>query len=138
MARILQNRSPIDSIGRKAVGFSFPLNGPAVFVPTFTTRDQIKSNLINYLLTNKGERVFEPNFGANLRDLVFENVLDRTNDELKERIQAGLDFYFPQVKIEEINFENQPDNNLIRAIAFTLIYNVENFEVTDDINIILQ
>ena len=62
MARILQNRYPIDSNDRKAVGFGFPLNGPAVFVPTFTTRDQTKANLINYLLTNKGERVFNQNF----------------------------------------------------------------------------
>ena len=52
MARILENRSPIDSVARKAVGFGFPLNGPAVFVPTYTTREQTKANLINYLLTN--------------------------------------------------------------------------------------
>ena len=35
MARIIENRFPIDSIARKAVGFGFPLNGPAVFVPTY-------------------------------------------------------------------------------------------------------
>ena len=46
MARIIENRFPIDSIARKAVGFGFPLNGPAVFVPTYTTREQTKSNLI--------------------------------------------------------------------------------------------
>ena len=47
MARILQNRYPIDSIDRKAVGFGFPINGPAVFVPTYTSREQTKSNIIN-------------------------------------------------------------------------------------------
>ena len=135
MARIIASKYPIDSIGRKAVGFSLPFNGPAVFNPTFTTREQTKSNLINYLLTNLGERVFNPNFGANLRALVFENILDRTTDELKERIQNDITLFFPQVTIAEIQFNNQPDDN---TINFTLTYTIENFGITDEINILLQ
>ena len=61
MAQIIQNKYPIDTEARRAVGFGFPLNGNAVFVPTYQTRDQIKANLVNYLLTNRGERVFNPN-----------------------------------------------------------------------------
>lgn len=135
MARILENRSPIDSIARKAVGFGFPLNGPAVFVPTFTTREQTKANLINYLLTNRGERVFNPTFGADLRNLVFENIDDRSTDELKERIQVDLQNYFPQVIVKEIKFNNLPDSN---TINFILTYNILNFGITDDIQILLQ
>jgi len=135
MARIIQSKYPIDSIARKAVGFSLPFNGPAVFNPTFTTREQTKSNLINYLLTNLGERVFNPNFGANLRALVFENILDRTTDELKERIQNDITLFFPQVTIAEIQFNNQPDDN---TINFTLTYTIQNFGITDEINILLQ
>ena len=134
MARILQNRYPIDSTERKVVGFGFPMNGPAVFVPTFTTREQTKSNLINYLLTNKGERVFNPMFGADLRNLLFENVQDRTTDELQERIQNDIKSFFPQVDIKEINFNNQPDRN---TINFTLIYTIINFGVEDNITILL-
>tara|TARA_B110000977_G_scaffold195302_1_gene273507 strand:+ start:1471 stop:1878 length:408 start_codon:yes stop_codon:yes gene_type:complete len=135
MARIIQNRFPIDSVARKAVGFGFPLNGPAVFVPTYNVREQTKANLINYLLTNKGERVFNPNFGADLRNLVFENVTDRTTDELQETIQNSINVYFPQVTVKEIKFINQPDNN---TINFSLTYTIANFGITDDINILLQ
>ena len=135
MARILENRSPIDSVARKAVGFGFPLNGPAVFVPTYTTREQTKANLINYLLTNRGERVFNPTFGADLRNLVFENIIDVTTEELQERIQNDIKNYFPQVIVEEIRFDNTPDSN---TINFTLTYNILNFVITDDIQILLQ
>jgi phage baseplate assembly protein W len=135
MARILENRNPIDSVARKAVGFGFPLNGPAVFVPTYTSRAQTKANLINYLLTNKGERVFNPNFGADLRNLVFENIVELTSDELQERIQNDIRNYFPQVVIEEIQFNNVPDSN---SINFSLTYNILNFGITDDIQILLQ
>jgi len=135
MARILQNRYPIDSEGRKAVGFSIPFNGPAVFNPTYNVRNQTKSNLINYLLTNKGERVFNPNFGADLRNLLFENVINRTTDELQSLIQNDINVYFPQVDVKEISFNNQPDNN---TINFTLTYTIKNFGITDDITILLQ
>ena len=135
MARILQNRFPIDSVARKAVGFGFPLNGPAVFVPTYTTREQTKANLINYLLTNKGERVFNPNFGADLRNLLFENILNRTTDELQEIIQNDINLYFPQVIIKQIRFDNQPD---INTINFSLTYTILNFGITDDLTILLQ
>lgn len=135
MARILENRTPIDSVARKAVGFGFPLNGPAVFVPTYTTREQTKANLINYLLTNRGERVFNPMFGADLRNLVFENIVDITTDELQERIQNDIRNYFPQVIVEQVKFDNIPDSN---TINFTLTYNILNFGITDDIQILLQ
>tara|TARA_B100000925_G_scaffold265321_1_gene224405 strand:- start:337 stop:744 length:408 start_codon:yes stop_codon:yes gene_type:complete len=135
MARIIASKYPIDSIGRKAVGFSLPFNGPAVFNPTFTTREQTKSNLINYLLTNRGERVFNPNFGADLRALLFEQILDRTTDDLKARIQDDISLFFPNVIILEIQFDNQPDNN---EINFTLTYQIQNFDITDEINILLQ
>ena len=82
MAQILANKIPIDSNPRKAVGFGFPINGDAVFVPTYTTRDQIKANLVNYLLTNRGERVFNPNYGANLRAQVFEIINEDNLDNL--------------------------------------------------------
>tara|TARA_R110000803_G_scaffold11588_1_gene34464 strand:+ start:102 stop:509 length:408 start_codon:yes stop_codon:yes gene_type:complete len=135
MARIINNRFPIDSVARKAVGFGFPINGPAVFVPTYTVREQTKANLINYLLTNKGERVFNPMFGADLRSLLFENVLDRTTDELQSIIQNDINIYFPQVDIKEIKFINVPDNN---TINFSLTYTIANFGITDDLTILLQ
>jgi phage baseplate assembly protein W len=135
MARILENRFPIDSVERKALAFGFPLNGPAVFVPTYTTREQTKANLINYLLTNKGERVFNPNFGADLRNLLFQNVEDNTSNELRAIIQSDINNYFPQVEIKQIQFDNQPDLN---QINFTLTYTVGNFGITDDITILLQ
>ena len=135
MARIINNRFPIDSVARKAVGFGFPINGPAVFVPTYTVREQTKANLINYLLTNKGERVFNPMFGADLRSLLFENVLDRTTDELQSVIQNDINIYFPQVDVKEIKFINVPDNN---TINFSLTYTITNFGITDDLTILLQ
>ena len=113
MAQIIQNKYPIDLNARRAVGFGFPLDGNAVFIPTYQTRDQIKANLVNYILTNRGERVFNPNFGANLRVLLFEGIDDSTLDEIQNRIQNSISTYFPQIIINQIKFNTQPDQNTI-------------------------
>jgi phage baseplate assembly protein W len=135
MARIIQSQYPLDLEERKAIGFGFPLNGDAVFVPTYFTRDQIKANLVNYLLTNRGERIFNPNFGANLRALLFEQIDDLTTDSLRDIIQQDISRFFPNVVIQEISFNNTPDNN---TINFTLTYSIVLFGIQDSINILLQ
>ena len=135
MARIIDNKFPIDLTPSVAVGYGFPLDGPAVFVPTFTTREQTRANLVNYLLTNKGERVFNPLFGGDLRSLLFEGILESTQSELLQQIQDQIGQFFPTVQIEEIKFQNQEDRNIIN---FILTYQIVNFGVTDTLNIELQ
>lgn len=135
MARIIQNKYPIDLDKRKAVGFGFPLNGDAVFVPTYDTREQIKANLVNYLLTNRGERVFNPTFGADLRNLLFESPTNSSLEELEFRISDAISNRFPQIKIKEINFQDLADEN---AINFILTYEIVLFGIEDEIEIILQ
>ena len=135
MARIIANKFPIDTEARKAVGFGFPLNGDAVFKPTYQTKDQIQANLINYLLTNRGERVFNPNFGANLRELLFENVTESSTDELKQIVQDQIGIFFPMIEVKKIDFQNEPDLN---EINFILSYEISLFGIEDNINILLQ
>ena len=135
MARIIDNKFPIDLTPSVAVGYGFPLDGPAVFIPTYTTREQTRANLLNYLLTNRGERVFNPLFGGDLRSLLFEGILESTQSELLQQIQDQIGRFFPTVQIEKINFENQEDRN---TINFILTYQIVNFGVTDTLNIELQ
>ena len=135
MARIIQSKNPIDLQPSRAVGFGFPLDGDAVFIPTFTTREQTKANLLNYLLTNKGERVFKPNFGADLRSLLFENIIDAEIEDLRSIIQTDINRFFPNVDVREIQFNNQPDRN---EINFTLTYEIVNLGVTDNLEIVIQ
>ena len=135
MAQIISNKSPIDLNKRKAIGFGFPLNGDAVFVPTYQTKDQIQANLINFCLTNKKERFFNPNFGLDLRNLLFENITDTSLDELKELVSSGIADNFPQINITQLEFINDPD---INTINFVLKYEIKLFGIEDEINIELQ
>ena len=135
MARIIASKNPIDLQPSRAVGFGFPLDGDAVFIPTFTTRAQTKANMLNYLLTNRGERVFRPNFGSNLRSLLFENIVDAELQDLQSIIQEDIRRFFPNVTVKEIEFNNDPDRN---EINFTLIYEIINLGVEDNLEIVIQ
>jgi len=135
MARIIASKNPIDLQPSRAVGFGFPLDGDAVFIPTYTTRAQTKANMLNYLLTNRGERVFRPNFGSNLRSLLFENIIDAELQDLQSIIQEDIRRFFPNVTVKEIEFNNDPDRN---EINFTLIYEIINLGVEDNLEIVIQ
>jgi phage baseplate assembly protein W len=132
MAQILANKIPIDSNPRKAVGFGFPLNGNAVFVPTYTTREQTKANLINYLLTNTDERIFNPSYGANLRAQIYEGLSTDNFSSLEDVIIQAINDRFPNIEVEQILFTPEPDNN---TLFFTLIYQIALLSGTDEINI---
>ena len=134
MAQIVNNVFPFDD-PKSSLGFSFPLSGNAVFNSTFTTRDVIRTNLINWLLTNKGERIMKPEFGANLRELIFQGIDDITSNALESRIRDNIAIEFPDVIIESIAFNNDPDRNVIN---FILTYNIKNTQESDELNIELQ
>lgn len=135
MARIINNAFPLPNSGSAALGFSFPLSGTAVFNPTYITKDVVKTNLINWLLTNQGERVFRPNFGADLRALIWEGINDGTTSALEARIRDNITSNFPSIEVKKINFDNQADQN---TINFILDYMVRNIGTEDQINIAIQ
>jgi hypothetical protein len=101
------NINPLDLNKNVAVGVIFPFNGNAVFNSSYTTRDQVKSNLINVLLTEPGERVYEPNFGVGLKKLLFENQIKE--DELEGRIKDQVAFYVPEIEITNLIIQLIPD-----------------------------
>ena len=77
----------------------------------------------------------KPEFGANLRELIFEGLDDITTGALEDRIRENIAIEFPSVVIVSITFNNDPDRNVIN---FILTYNIKNTEETDELNIELQ
>ena len=65
--------SPLDLNESLAIGITFPLLNDGRFEQSFTVKEQVKSNILNVLLTERGERLNLPNFGVGLKSLLFEN-----------------------------------------------------------------
>jgi phage baseplate assembly protein W len=125
MAIRIPNINPIDVNNNVAVGVAIPFNQPAVFRSTFTTVDQTKSNIINYILTNKGERIFNLNFGSNIRSQIFNNSTPQTINNIEMTLQSDLELNFPQVKLHSLTVTPSYDTNTIDIIISYSIYNGE-------------
>ncbi len=108
--------NPLDLQKNIAIGISLPfgrLGTNQLFNKTYNTKDQIKSNFINLLLTNKGERILNPEFGSNLRQLLFENITSITEENIKDAIISSANIYLPEIQVVNITLNNEYDNNTI-------------------------
>jgi phage baseplate assembly protein W len=123
MAYRIPNKNPIDVEQRVAVGVSIPFNVNDVFSKTYTTTDQIKSNIINYILTDKGERVFNLDFGSSLRRYVFENITPESISLLQQTLGSELQTNFPNVQFNQISVTPNYDENTINISITYTIYN---------------
>jgi uncharacterized protein len=123
---------PIDLNNSAAVGISLPFNGPAVFKSNYQTKDSIKYNLINFFLTNPGERLLNPTFGGGIRNFIFEQIYNDNIEFLLEDISLKVRNYFPNIQIEDLNVSRNENNNEI-SINFT--YAVINTNIQDEINL---
>jgi phage baseplate assembly protein W len=154
MAIRIPNQHPLDINKRVAVGVSIPFNGiptnpnnslfsgstfppPAplgnsVFNSTYTTVDQIKSNIINYVLTNKGERVLNPNFGSNLRNFIFENLTETNLRALEIKLSNDISSNFPSVNVQSVILTPAYESNAVQLDITYSIYGsgAQNIQIT--------
>lgn len=126
---------PIDKKPRVAIGVSIPFNQPGVFGQTYITKDSIKTNLINYFLTNRNERYLNPNLGGNLRTFIFEQITTGNIDFLKEDIQSQISTFFPSVIVISLEILQNPDSN---SIIVELYYNIANTGINDNLQLEFQ
>ena len=123
---------PIDTRPGTGVGVAIPFNAPGVFKTTYTTKEAVKNNLINFFLTNKNEIYLNPTFGGNLIAFIFQQITTGNLDSLQEDIQYQLNLYFPSVIIESLNIDSYPDINQINVI---LKYNIKDTGLSDTVEI---
>ena len=131
MAIRIQNKNPLDINKRVAVGVSIPFNSDSVFTSTYTTVDQTKYNIINYLLTNNDERVLNPNFGANIRAFLFEDITESSLNALEIKLRNDISLYFSNVEITRLNFVPLYDSNTVQLnIDFNIYGTPQNIQIT--------
>lgn len=95
---------------------------------TQITKDALGSNLLLLLLTQKGERYYEPDYGTNLLKYIFEPSDDITIGDIEKEIKDTVGLYIPSLTIDKIRFqqfkdedtgEEIPENQLNVKIEFT-------------------
>jgi phage baseplate assembly protein W len=135
MAILIGRKYPIDTQPARAVGIALPFNAPGVFTSNYTTSKQLNSNLINFFLTNRGERVLDPTYGANLRATIFEQITEGNLDALKSKIETDLTTNFPDVRLANLDILGNEDLNSIQVnITYTVVLSGETDTVSLNFN----
>lgn len=130
MAYNIININPLDLQPSKGVGIKIPFDGPTGLNVTYTTKEATKSNILNFLLTGKRERIMNPNFGAGIREQIFEQITSNSISNIEDIIKFGLNDYFPQIQLNNLTVSSSPDQNLIQ-IYFS--YSIKNTSIQDEI-----
>jgi hypothetical protein len=117
-----------------SLGVKIPFSAPNVFSPVYTTAEQTKYNIINFLLTDPGERPFNPYFGAGLRKMLFDPIATDSLESLRLSISNKIEAYFPNISVTDLSLTPQPDYNSI-TIGLSYVILGTNQQDTATINI---
>ena len=105
--------NPLDLKKNTAIGVMLPLGGTPIFKSSYTTEEQTLSNLKNLLLTRKGERPLQPEFGTEIYSLLFENLSIDVEGTLEDSLRSDIKYWLPYVLIDSIRIKSEPDTNQI-------------------------
>jgi len=119
------------------IGINTSSNRGGPFAVNFSTIKQAANNLINLVLTKKGERVGQPDFGCDVWRVLFEPMIDgQTDSKIEETILDAAATWLPYISIDEIivDFDNiDIDNHNVEVeIKFSL---ASNRNITDTITV---
>jgi len=120
-----------DKDTRVSVGLEMPLgrqpNGDGYFASTKTTIDAVKEDIKMLLLTQQGERLFQPLLGMNIRRFLFEQITENTVIEIENDIVSTFSRWLPFVQLNDINIDiSEQDQNRIKINVKFNIANAPN------------
>lgn len=96
-----------------------------------TNEDSIINSLKNIILTRKGERPFQPEFGCNISGLLFENFSKFTTESIETEIRTAVENFEPRIKTIKVNaIESQDNHSVELQLFFTTINNPENISIS--------
>ena len=121
-----------DKDTRVSVGIKLPFgrqpgSSKGYFATTDTTLDAVKQDVRLLLMTQRGERLFQPTLGMNIRRFLFEQVTENTVVEIENDIVDTFERWLPFVQLNDINIDiTDQDKNTIKINVKFAIANAPN------------
>ena len=92
------------------------------------TRDEnaVKEAMLNLLLTDRGERLMQPNLGGHLKAMLFENITPGVLKTIEDQVRTTLDIYEPRAELLDVTVSSLVDDNTVRVRVEFMIRNQSN------------
>ena len=100
--------------------FANPMNGD---VGKKTGADAVKSAIVAVLKTNHNERMFQPEFGSNIRALLFEQMNPITEQRMKTEVENAIRNHEPRAEVLGITVTGQEEQN---RYLVSILFNVSS------------
>ena len=124
----------VDTV-EESIGFNLPFTLESQNLSS-TTLQSTKTNLTSLLTTRKGERVFQPNLGIDIRGNLFEPMTEESFVSLEENVLEQISIWLPFLQVENINIKPEPD---INKVTVNINYSFKNTpELTDSVQVDLN
>lgn len=113
-------------------GIKYPLSEESETLTFFDMNDNkvdgVRSMLLHLILTPKGQRLRQPNFGTDLIKFIFEPNDDNSWASIKEEIRRQVSLYLPEVVFEDINIQHNlnEENSIYIEIDYSVKHNGVN------------
>ena len=114
---------------------NFRLHPNTSDIKPLTDLDAVKNSVTNLLLTNFGDRPFQPQVGTNITALLFEPADEFTAQSLKIEIKSCLERFEPRANGVKVQVLNDEDRN---RYAVTVGFNVLFSNNAEEINFYLE
>lgn len=107
--------------------YPFKNSSKGFFLELSTTDSQaIKSDLMHLILTRKGQRLYNPDFGTNILKFIFEPNDDLTFNQIKGEITDVVKRYLPNLQINEISVTESTESEYAAVLRI-------DYSITDDV-----
>jgi phage baseplate assembly protein W len=119
---------------KRYININFPFkNSPEGFFLDLTTTDNaaIKADLMHLILTRKGQRLYNPDFGTNLLLYIFEPNDSITYSDLKDEISTTVKKYFPTINIDNLSVTEDEEREYTAVIKLEYTINDGVFTARD-------
>ena len=100
-----------------------------------TNEEAVKTSIRNLLLTNRGERLYKPNVGSDIRAVLFENFSPAMESVVGDLIKTAVENYEPRAKILDVVVSSDIDEHFL---SITIIFNIINREAPVTLELILN
>jgi len=89
----------------------------------YTNEASVNRSIRNLLLTNRGERLYQPDIGSDIQQLLFEPMVASTGELIRKFVQNTISNYEPRAKVLNVEVLAYEEQN---AYAITISYMIIN------------
>ena len=111
------------------------LNPVTLDIVRKTNEEAVKEAIKNLILTDKGERLMQPEVGSDIRKMLFENYTIGTATIIEELVRSTIESYEPRAELLSFSIVGSPDQH---SVSLNIVFAVSMIEDPISFNVIVQ